>query len=120
VPASSPMLYSDAREALDRAAAYVVALQQQVNHARAMLETITRVTTSASCRLELQIDVGVRSPAWRTSQTRSLGPLTVVLGIVAWLIAVLFVLSWCRAAAIGDEAIARALRERRRHARRHG
>jgi hypothetical protein len=45
---------------------------------------------------------------------------TVVAGIVAWLIAVLIVLSWCRAAAIGDEAMARALRERRRHARHHG
>jgi hypothetical protein len=43
----------------------------------------------------------------------------IVLGIVAWLIAVLIVLSWMRAAAIGDEAMARALRERRRHARRH-
>jgi hypothetical protein len=43
----------------------------------------------------------------------------IVLGIVAWLIAVVFVLSWMRAAAIGDEAIARALRERRRHARPH-
>jgi hypothetical protein len=43
----------------------------------------------------------------------------IVLGIVAWLIAVVFVLSWMRAAAIGDKAIARALRERRRHARPH-
>jgi hypothetical protein len=43
--------------------------------------------------------------------------MTVAVGIVAWLIAVLIVLSWCRAAAIGDKAMARALRERRRHAR---
>jgi hypothetical protein len=43
--------------------------------------------------------------------------MTVAIGIVAWLIAVLIVLSWCRAAAIGDETMARALRERRRHAR---
>jgi hypothetical protein len=44
----------------------------------------------------------------------------IVLGIVAWLIAVLVVLSWCRAAAIADKAIARALRERRGHADRNG
>lgn len=37
----------------------------------------------------------------------------IVLGIVAWLIAVVFVLSWCRAAAIGDLAVQDALRRRR-------
>jgi hypothetical protein len=41
------------------------------------------------------------------------------LGIVAWRIAVLIVLSWCRAAGLADEAMARALRERRGHADRH-
>jgi hypothetical protein len=37
----------------------------------------------------------------------------IVLGIVAWLIAVLVVLSWCRAAAIGDQMLEDALRRRR-------
>jgi hypothetical protein len=41
----------------------------------------------------------------------------IVLGIVAWLIAVLIVLSWCRAAAIGDR-MADEAREARRQARR--
>jgi hypothetical protein len=58
VPASSPMLYPDAREALDRAVAYVAALQQQVNHARAMLETIAE-GDDYNVPTELQIDVGV-------------------------------------------------------------
>jgi hypothetical protein len=39
----------------------------------------------------------------------------IVLGIVAWLIAVLIVLSWCRAAAIGDLTVQDALRRRREH-----
>jgi hypothetical protein len=38
---------------------------------------------------------------------------TVALGIVAWLIAVLIVLSWCRAAAIGDQMLEDARRRRR-------
>jgi uncharacterized membrane protein len=37
----------------------------------------------------------------------------IVLGIVAWLIAVLIVLSWCRAAAIADKDAQDALRRRR-------
>jgi uncharacterized membrane protein len=37
----------------------------------------------------------------------------IVLGIVAWLIAVLIVLSWCRAAAIADKDAKDALRRRK-------
>jgi hypothetical protein len=38
---------------------------------------------------------------------------TVALGIVAWLIAVLIVLTWCRAAAIADKYAQDALRRRK-------
>jgi hypothetical protein len=61
VPASSPMLYSDAKQALDHAGIYLEALQRQVNYARMMLEMIAnlddQVPTPYLVPAELQADV---------------------------------------------------------------